>query len=188
MAPAARRATSITAQRRSEPLPALICMGAIAPGMPTILLLAATALTVGALVAMFVIVHAGPDSSRVSPTWSADFLWARASMLFLLAAVPAAMCFHLSCAFHSELVAKRAESQLTSDLNTRARRINQQAQRVAVCVLKATPAHRPARRSGASSICARVRRCGTSTCHGFAEGKPNRPAMPVRSRERCARS
>ena len=111
----------------------LICMGAIAPGMPTILLLAATALTVGALVAMFVIVHAGPDSSRVSPTWSADFLWARASMLFLLAAVPAAMCFHLSYAFHSELVAKRAESQLTSDLNTRARRINQQAQRVAVC-------------------------------------------------------
>jgi hypothetical protein len=91
------------------------------------------ALTVGALVAMFVIVRGSSDSSRVSPTWSTDFVWARASVLFLLAAVPAAVCFQLSYTFHAELVAKRAESQLTSDLNTRARRINQQAQRVAVC-------------------------------------------------------
>ena len=54
-------------------------------------------------------------------------------MLSLLAAVPAAMCFHLSYTFHSELVAKRAQSQLRSDLNTRARRISQQTQKVAVC-------------------------------------------------------
>jgi hypothetical protein len=111
----------------------LICIGAIASGMPTNVLIAATALTVGALVAMFVIVRASADSTRVSPAWSSDFLWARASMLSLLAAVPAALCFHLSYAFHSELVAKRAESQLTSDLNTRARRISQQTQLVAVC-------------------------------------------------------
>jgi len=74
----------------------LICMGAIAPGMPTVLLLAAMTLALGALVAMFVIVRGSPDSSRVSPTWSTDFVWARASLLFLLAAVPAAVCFQLS--------------------------------------------------------------------------------------------
>jgi hypothetical protein len=111
----------------------LICIGVIASGMPTNLLLASTALTAGALVAMFVLVRAGADSAHVSPTWSSDFVWARASMLLLLTAAPAALCFHLSYTFHSELVAKRAESQLTSDLNTRARRISQQTQRVAIC-------------------------------------------------------
>ena len=155
--------------------------------MPINLLLAATALTVGALVAMFVIVHAGPDSSRVSPTWSADFLWARASMLFLLAAVPAAMCFHLSYAFHSELVAKRAESQLTSDLNTRARRINQQAQRVAVCTAS-DPGLQACQEIGsfvnlrdAWDVLGRRR-------VRWSRSKPNRPDEPVWSRERCARS
>ena len=111
----------------------LICMAVIAQGMPISLLFAATALTVGALISMLVIVRGSPDSARVSPTWCTDFVWARASMLVLLAAVPASLCFHLSYAFHGELVAKRAESQLTSDLNTRARRISQQTKGVALC-------------------------------------------------------
>jgi hypothetical protein len=111
----------------------LVCMGALAPGMPTGLLVGTIALVVCALAAMFVIVKASPAPLRVSPTWSADFIWARASLLLLLSAVPVAVCFHLSYAFHSELVAKRAESQLRTDLRARARRVNQQAQRVAIC-------------------------------------------------------
>ena len=111
----------------------LICMGALAPGMPMALLVGTIALAVCALAAMFVIVKAEPAASGMSSTWSADFTWARAATLFLLSAVPVALCFHLSYAYHSELVAKRAESQLRTDLRARSRRINQQAQRVAIC-------------------------------------------------------
>ena len=111
----------------------LICIGALTPGMSTPLMLGTIALVVSALVAMFVVVHVRPAVPHVSPTWPADFVWARAALLFVLSAVPAALCFHLSYAFHSELVTKRAESQLKSDLRARTRRISQQAQRVAIC-------------------------------------------------------
>jgi hypothetical protein len=111
----------------------LICIGAIGTGISTVLLLGTIALTVCAMIAMFFVVHGRPASLPAAPSWQADFFGARAALLFLLAAVPAAVCFQVSYEFHDELVEKRADSQLISDLAGRARRINLQAQRVAIC-------------------------------------------------------
>jgi hypothetical protein len=109
------------------------CMGALALGPSTMLIAGAAASIVGAVVVMFVIVRAGPESSRVSPTWLAGFLWARASLLLLLAAVPATLCFQIAYAFHAELVMKRGESHLAGELSERARRINSEARKAAIC-------------------------------------------------------
>ena len=113
---------------------AVMCMAALAWLRPAVLVSFTAALIVGAFGAMFVIVRAVAGSPRESSSrWLADFFWARASLLFLLAAVPAMVCFHVAHAFHTELVVKRAQSHLVSDLGARARRINSQAQKTAIC-------------------------------------------------------
>ena len=108
-------------------------MAGLALGPSPLPIAGAAALVVCAVVVMFLIVHAGSESSRSSSTWLAGFFWARASLLFLLAAVPATLCFHVAYAFHTDLVVKRAQSHLATELGARARRINAEAKRVAVC-------------------------------------------------------
>ena len=100
---------------------------------PAMLLSAGAVLIVVAMATMFLIVRAVPRSSRTSARWPTDYFLARASVLFLLAAVPAALCFHVAYDFHSDLVVKRAQSRLASDLDDRARRIGAEVQGVAIC-------------------------------------------------------
>ena len=111
---------------------AAACIAAPAFAPAATLVPVTATLIVCALTMMFAIVHTD-RSTAPSRTWPLDFFCARASLLFLLAAVPATLCFHVAFAFQSDLVAKRADSFVVSELNARARRINQQAQTVAVC-------------------------------------------------------
>lgn len=111
----------------------LLCIVALAVLTPAATLTTCAILILTALAAMFAIVRGGPVSSAESPTWLADFVLARASLLFLIAAIPAMLCFHVAYAFHTDLTVKRGESHLASELGARARRINREAQRVAIC-------------------------------------------------------
>jgi hypothetical protein len=110
----------------------VLCVLALAGLKPIALLSVAAMLIVAALAAIFVIVRADHDHPAASSSL-ADFFWVRASLLFLLAAVPALICFQIGYAFNAELVTKRAESHLASELGARSRRVNAQAQKVAIC-------------------------------------------------------
>jgi hypothetical protein len=110
-----------------------VCLGARALLTPPMLVSAAAVLIVCATATMLLIVRVVPRSSRASATWPTDFFMARASVLFLLAVVPAVLCFHVAYDFHADLVVKRAQSRLASDLDDRARRIGTEAQGMAIC-------------------------------------------------------
>jgi hypothetical protein len=111
----------------------LACMVALAFGTSGVLIAGVAAAIVCALAVMFGIVHAGPEPPRESSTWLPGFLWARASLLFLLASVPAALCFQAAYAFHTDLLVRRAQSHLVTELGARARRINLETKRVTIC-------------------------------------------------------
>ncbi|HJZ76015.1 MAG TPA: hypothetical protein VKE51_29975 [Vicinamibacterales bacterium] len=112
---------------------ALICCIALIVMAPVALVAVAVVLIAGAFAATFALVRRNASPTGRSATWMTDFLLARASLLFLIAAVPAMVCFCVSHAVHSELVEKRARSQLATQLDVRSRRIAAQTKRMALC-------------------------------------------------------
>jgi hypothetical protein len=113
---------------------ALGCVVAMVVLKPAALVLVAGILIAGAFATTFALIRPAVATTRpLSTTWITDFFLARASLLFLLAAAPAMVCFHVAHAFHAELVVKRTESQLANQLDARERRIDAQVQRVAIC-------------------------------------------------------
>jgi hypothetical protein len=111
----------------------LICLSASALPAPAAVLFTAPVLIVGAVAAMFLIVRAAAKSSRESATWLADFFRIRASLLFLLAAVPTLLCFQVAYGFHNDLVLKRGQSHLADALAARAHQIDAEMRRKPVC-------------------------------------------------------
>jgi hypothetical protein len=125
--PQYRRAAAVSAAS------GLACVGALPFVAPAALLAVAIVLIAGALGAVALIVGAKGRSSGGTPTWLADFFLARASLLFVLAAVPAILCFHVAYAFEIDLLAKRGQLHLATELAAREDRIRAQAQKVTIC-------------------------------------------------------
>ena len=113
---------------------ALGCSVALVAVGPAALVAVAALLIAGAFATTFALVRREAAAARPpSPSWMTDFLLARASLLFLLAAVPVMVCFHIAQTFHAELVVTRAQSQLAAQLDIRERRIAAQTKRMKLC-------------------------------------------------------
>jgi hypothetical protein len=66
-------------------------------------------------------------------TWQQAFWWARTLFLFVIAAVPAVVCFHIADEFETRLLIKRAQLRLAMDLDARQERIRKRAAELDLC-------------------------------------------------------
>ena len=107
------------------------CLGALALLTSTVALSVVLVLVAAALMVTFTILR-GEGSARPA-SWPADFFHARAALLFLLAAVPAIVCFRLAFAFETELHVTRGRSHLAAELQRRELQARLDTQRVPIC-------------------------------------------------------
>jgi hypothetical protein len=100
---------------------------------PTRAALTAAAAVAAAIVADYLIVTSNRLPLADWRTWQRDFLFARTALLLVLAAVPAAVCFHISYTFESLLAAGQEQMRQRSDTNTRKTRILRRAPVAGLC-------------------------------------------------------
>jgi hypothetical protein len=109
-----------------------VVLNAIAPN-PSWILFGAALIATGSLVATFAIVRLSsrPQSSEVG--WRQDFLLARVSLLFVVAAIPAIACFQAAHNFESSLLNRWGQLHLENELEDRSERIAKDLKNLGLC-------------------------------------------------------
>src|SRR5207249_4483073 len=92
---------------------------AIARAAPPWLLLGGFLIAITAVAATFFIVRLSPLPSTARGPWHRDFLFARVSLLFAVAAVPAIACFQVAYDFETSLLVRRDALHLAQAFDAR---------------------------------------------------------------------
>ena len=126
-AAAYRRTVSVNAAS------SLAFAGLIAAASPGWLLFGAVTISACAVAATFAVVQLAQPTASSRGRWRNDFLLARVSLLFVIAAAPAIACFHVAYLFESRLLIRRGQLHLAGEIDARAMRAQEQAQQLQLC-------------------------------------------------------
>ena len=94
---------------------------------PRTLFVGCVLLAVASCVLTYSLVAAPDRSASERATWQWQFVCARTLFLFVIAAVPAIVCFNIADAFEARLLVERGQLRLATDLDKREARIRRQA-------------------------------------------------------------
>ena len=93
---------------------------------PVSLLFETAFVSIGAVMATFAIVSLSDLPARPDRSWQRDFLFARISFLFIVAAVPVIACFQVAYHFEANLLNRRGQLYVANEMKKRDERVDKE--------------------------------------------------------------